>query len=344
MADFILDFGNARIKAYDPRTRTFLDYRHAVAEITQHEWKRAVGRGAPPVGFCKVNGVPYVVGDMALRHQIKDRPQGAARYTPDYYGVVLAFMMGEVLQKSAKRVTLFGSHAPVDVAHTPDMVRASQGTWMIESRTGKHAIDITHVETFDEPLGGYAHFAFTERGFEKKNNPLVGGNALVIDVGGFTVDYAIVDRTGNIMPLDLDSKRTGTIQLVEDFERELRDKYAEDFRESPVDIDVRKLEDALLSGWFKFGKEQLDVRYEADAALNALTNEVKTIIQRAGGVANFETILLTGGGPVLIYDRLVQAMPKANFALAEPERDLMRFANVFGGAKIAAVLRNTGVL
>src|SRR5690606_29822778 len=88
------------------------------------------------------------------------------------------------------------------------------------------------------------------------------------------------------------------------------------------DIDVRKTEAALLTGVFQFGKIQIDCRHEAHAALSTLTNEVVQVINSAGGIANYEVMLVTGGGAALIYDYLTAALPRAEFIMAEQQRPL----------------------
>ena len=94
----------------------------------------------------------------------------------------------------------------------------------------------------------------------------------------------------------------------------------------------------------RFGKLELDCTELAQEAIIGLVNDVIQVINQAGGIANFEVMLLTGGGAALIYDVLCDALPRADFYLAEPTRDLMKFANVFGGAKVMNLLRVIGEL
>jgi hypothetical protein len=339
----ILDFGNARIKWFDPRTNLYGDCRHAIVELSENDWQSVVGRGRPPEGYLRVNNVPFVIGDMARRYLIPERPQGASRYRANYYGVALGWALSSAFNRSSRNVTLVATHAPRDIKYARNLVAAACGEWHIENQDGEFDFVVRDVHTLDEPLGGYAHFVFTEKGMERRNNPLSELITLVVDIGGFTVDTAAIDPGGVLDPKSLKSRQAGVIEMMGAFEAELRGNNATLFQDDVRDLDVRKLEDALLSGYFRYGKMQIDCRGEAGAAINSLVNDVVFVINSAGGIANYDTILLTGGGAALIYDALSNALPRAEFLLAEKDRSLMKYANVFGGAKLAAALRLQGM-
>lgn len=342
--DFSVDIGNARGKWFNPRINLFGDFRHALVELKAHQWETAVGRSkVPPSGFIKVNGTPYAIGDAARRYLIAERPHGAARYRREYYGVLLAYALAQGFKKSVRNVQLLATHAPVDITYTRNLKASAAGDWFVECEHGALEFNVRDVQTIDEPLAGYSHYVFTERGVERKKNPLANVTTLVIDVGGYTTDVIAVDPGGQIDLLSGQSTRTGVIDLLEGFEQSLRAENSTLFQDTG-DIDVRRLEGALLSGVFKFGKVSLDCQRIAGEAIYSLVNDVVQVINRAGGIANYEVMLLTGGGAALIYDMLVDAMPRADFYLAEPNRELMKFANVFGGAKVMNLLRVLGEL
>lgn len=341
--DVVFDFGNALGKWHNPQSSQFGYFRHAIAELQEGQWRNIVGRGKPPEGYIRVNGAAYAIGDAARRHIIKDRPKGASRYHSTYYGVGMAYALCEALNRSTRNVTLFASHAPRDIDYAESLKAAARGHWEIECTAGTYKFTVGEVHTFDEPLGGYSHFVFTEKGVEKKKNPLSESITLVIDCGGYTIDVVAIDPGGVIDLSTLDSTVTGVIDMTDRFEREMRSNNKSYFRDAG-DLDPRKVESALLTGQYRFGKVVIDCKLEATAALNSLTNDVKQVITGVGGIANFDHFLLTGGGAALLADSLIEAMPLANFIMADPNPDFMKFANVFGGAKIGALLRNLGVI
>lgn len=338
MAKIIWDFGNARWKWFVPANKAKGDYRHAIAPLSDGQWKEIVGRGKPPEGIARVNGVPYAFGDAARNHIIAERPKGAARYTPTYYGVATAFAMADIIRGSDERIALYASHAPQDIRYIDKLLDALDGPWTVECKHGVLNIGFKSVNVFDEPLGGFAHATLTDDGDSKKKNPLANKTTLVIDVGGYTTDIVAVDPGGVIDILSARSSRSGTIKLFSDFDRDLRDNNADLFQ-SVGGLDPRRVEAALNTGIYQYGKLSIPCHNEAQANVNALVNDTTQIINEAGGPANYDTMLLTGGGGAMIYRTISSAIPTVDFMLAEEVTDNMKFANVFGGAKIAALMK-----
>lgn len=339
MSRLIFDFGNARGKWFNQSTKEYGDFLHAIADDV--DWQGVVGRGRPPKGILKVNGVPYAVGETARRHIIKERPKGAARYNELYYLPAACLAMVEAFRESAK-VTLYASHAPQDQKYTPDLIKAVKGTWTVECQYGTLTFDVRKVVTFDEPIGGYAHFAFTEDGNERSGNPVRDKTALLVDVGGYTADRVAVDPGGEIDLLSIKSTRAGTIEAIQQFEEEMRRSNRKLFKDAG-DLDIRRVEHAIITGTYHFGKLEIDCSREAGAAINSLVNDVIQVVNAAGGAANYDVILLTGGGSALIYDALTAAFPAIDFVMVEPDRSLMKFANVFGGAKLATIMNKVKI-
>jgi hypothetical protein len=314
-------------------------------QLTQSQWLDAVGRSKqPPEGYIAIEGQYFAVGDKARRYiTAKNRPQGAARYVPEYYGVGMAMAISEAFESGTRVINLFASHAPRDIGYADDIVKAVQGNWHFVTHRGDYKIDIKSVETFDECLGGFNHAVLTTRGTPLKNNPYRNKTVLVLDVGGYTTDIIAVDPNGMIDDSSLDSTILGVTDVMTRFEKELRTKFRDEFK-SVGDIDIHRLETAILSGKFPYGKKALACQDIAQASLNTLVNDVIDIINRMGGAANYDVILLTGGGSALIYDTLKKAFPAIDFVLVEKERELMRFSNVMGAAKMFKMLELLGIL
>jgi actin family MreB-like protein len=341
MAEMVFDFGNALGKWFLPRRNEYGSFIHAIARLSENEWNEVVGRGKPPEGLVRVNGIGYAIGNKARRHTIQERPRGAARYHDHYYGVATAYALSEAFKRSDSSVSLLASHAPVDIKYARNLVAAAGKLWQVECRYGSLVFQINDIMTFDEPLGGFSHYTFTEKGEERTKNPLANKTVLVIDAGGYTVDVVAVDPGGEIDIMSANSTRTGVINLTKNFESEMRSNNATLFQDTG-DIDIRRIENAILSGVYNFGRVKIDVHKEAQAAIHNLVADVGEVIRAAGGAANFDVMLMTGGGSALIYDTLVETYPRVEFIMAEKNRDLMKYANVFGGAKISAMLRRMG--
>lgn len=337
-----LDFGNWDVK-FVTGSGDKSHFRHALARLQPTVYRNLVRNGLPPDGIAEVNGTPYAYGEAARRHQ-QIQKAGAQRYQPDYYGVIMAIALAEAYQQSADNVFLFATHAPRDLRYQRDIRRAVAGEWDVTTSDGHYTFRIHPgaVATLDEPLGGLNHYMLTDRGNERRT-PLKNQTVLVIDVGGLTTDIVPVDPGGKIDVTAMGSTEVGAINLYRQFEEGVRSRYHDQFRNVTV-IDRDRLERFLLTGVWQYGTAELDVQREAKEAINLVMNDVVDIIQRYGGIANYDAFLLTGGGAVLILDALREAFPYARIELAEPNRDDMRYANILGARKFARLLEAEGIL
>jgi hypothetical protein len=275
--------------------------------------------------------------------QAPSRPRGADRYTEDYYGVAMAMAISESHDPGTRIINLYASHAPRDIEYAEDIRRAALGRWHFVTDKGDYKITIKTVETFDEPLGGFNHAVLTTNGMPLKNNIYRDSTLLVVDIGGYTCDVVAVDPNGMIDDSSLQSTITGVLNISSQFEAELRSLYRDMFK-GVGDIDERRIEQAMLTGIYRFGKLELDCADIAQESIQTLVNDIKDVMRAAGSVANYDIVLLTGGGSALVVDALRRAEQRVDFELVEPERELMRYANVFGGAKMFNMLKRLGVI
>lgn len=343
MPDIFLDFGNADVKFFDGN-KSFSYFPHAIAPITESEWRNLVGRSKQaPSGYIAIEGKYFAVGDKARRYVLKEKPRGADRYVPDYYGVAMAYAISQLYPSETRQINLFASYAPRDVEYADDIVKSALGHWHFTTHNGTYKVHVKAVETFDEPLGGFNHSVLTKDGRALKKNPYRDSTILVLDVGGYTCDVIAVDPQGMIDDSSFASTLTGVIGAYGWFERELRSLYKTEFK-GVGEIDSKRLETAMLTGAYPFGKLKLDCAALGQQSITSLTNDIADIIKASGGVANYDVVLLTGGGSALVYESLKAAIRTIDFILVEPDRELMRYANVFGGAKLFTMLKRLGVL
>lgn len=342
MARMGFDFGNSDIKGYDPRAKDHKYCRHAISALSVDQWEEMSSRGKIQEGFAKINGRPYAFGDAARKYILTDTPRGASRYKRDYYGVALAYMMSEVFRRDMAKVRLIATHAPADLHYTAALIKSAMGIWQVESRHGNNLVfQVESVKTCDEPIAGYANYVFNEHGDERKKNLLADATTLIVDVGGHTTDVAAVDPGGAIDMLSLRSTRTGVLNVISKFEDRLRGQYRELFQDT-MNIDPRRIEKALSTGCYPLGSSSLDCTSIAQQSKTELVNDIVQVIRAAGGVANFDYVLLTGGGGQMVKSDLIAAYPGINFLMAEVNPELMRFANSFGAVKLSLVMESTG--
>jgi hypothetical protein len=343
MPDLYFDFGNADLKYFDGE-KSFGHTRHAIAPISESQWRTVMQRSKLPVeGYIAVEGKFFAIGEKARRYVLKEKPRGADRYVQEYYGVAMAYAISELFDNSHRVINLYASHAPRDIIYSDDLRRAALGRWHFVTHKGEYNLTVKTVDTFDEPLGGFNHTMLTKEGKLLKSNPYRQNTVLVVDVGGYTTDVVAVDPGGVIDESSLRSTLTGAIGVYETFEAELRSAYRDIFK-GTGDITPNRLEKAIADGFFQFGNQKLECAEIAEASIATLTNDVVDVIKAAGGVANYDVIFLTGGGSALIANTVRQAVPTIDFVLAEQDIELLRYANVFGGAKFFTMVKRMEAL
>jgi len=91
---------------------------------------------------------------------------------------------------------------------------------------------------------------------------------------------------------------------------------------------------AIASGVFVGGGREFDCENEAREATNVLLNRIAETYQHvAGGALPWDSIILTGGGSAMLYDRLLPLLAHDHVILAD-DAESIHLANVRGGLKL----------
>ena len=333
MTIMILDAGNSIIKGKtDEREAAFP---HALKTLSETEYENILiraGKGGPPADYLRINGQPYVVGASAERHGTLTRKTGASRYSADYYGVLAAAMLARLYDTDGD-VNIFGSHPPGDVAFREDLMRAVLGEWHVEMSGEEHCFRVTYANTFDEPAGGLMNVVLSEDGQHYARNDINGGRALVIDVGGHTTDWLAVNPGGAVDYSLAESTPIGIQEVVASFERSFRANNRDVVRDV-ASLPPDRVREAIASGVFVGGGRTYDCENEAREATSLLLNRVAATYQNvAGGALPWDSIILTGGGSAMLYDRLLPVLGHDHIILSE-DAPSIHLANVRGGLKM----------
>jgi hypothetical protein len=334
VAVVVLDAGNSIIKGKTPGRNGEISFPHAVRALTETQYNEIItrSRGNPPLTYFKLNGKPYVVGEEAERFGEVVRRSGAARYTHDYFSVFLAASLLRLFADGVG-VELFASHPPGDIAYRDDLMRAALGEMLIEHGDRKYTFKVGYANTFDEPVGGLMNVMLTDDGKSYSHSEVNDGRSLVIDVGGHTTDWLAVNPGGEVDYSLAQSTPIGIQAALKDFERSFRANNREitrDVSSLPPD----RIRDALRNGHFIGGGRDYPCDTEAREATSTLLNRIADTYQNvAGGPLPWDSIILTGGGSAILYDRLVPILRHERVMLAD-EPESIHMANVRGGLKL----------
>ncbi len=339
----ILDAGNSIIKAKNASREAA--FPHALKALTEAEYRQIlarVGAGRVPEDYLRINGQPYVVGESAERHGTPTRRSGASRYRPEYYGVLAAAMLGRLYERGGE-VCVFGSHPPGDVAFREDLMRSVMGTWTVEVNRRERVFTVIYANTFDEPVGGLMNVILAEDGRHYQRMDINGGRSLVIDIGGHTTDWLAVNPGGSVDYSLAESTPIGIQEVVASFERSFRLNYPEACRDTAT-LPPERVRQAIASGIFVGGGRSYDCEHEAAEATSILLNRIANTYQViAGGALPWDSLVLTGGGSAILYDRLLPLLKHDHVLMAE-EPASIHMANARGGLKLWRLYEALGLL
>ncbi len=338
----VLDAGNSIIKAKLGDRE--LAFPHAIRRLTETEYRQVMERASttgPPRDYLRVNDEYYVIGESAERHGTITRRTGAARYTRDYYGVFVAASLAR-LTDWGSTMSVFGSHPPGDVIYRDNLMEAAAGDWHVEHGGKSRHFRVTYVNTFEEPAGGLMNLLLSDDGQHFHRTDL-NGRTLVIDVGGHTTDWLAVNPGGEIDYSLSESTPMGILEVLRDFERSFRANHRDAAR-GLTRLPPDRVRRAVETGVFIGGGEQFPCQVEVDEATSALLNRISDTYQNiAGGPLPWDSIVLTGGGSAILFERLRPILNHRSIVLAD-NAESIHLANVRGGMKLWRLYEVMGIL
>lgn len=336
MTEYILsyDFGNRLIKGKN--NQASFDFDHICARLAPEQLDKLQQDGDDKDVFV-INRTPYMFGKRALRYGAQFA-EGAHRYTPEYYERFLGRMLWQMYPKNRKDIVLFAGHAPRDIQYRDDIKYSSTGTFFVEHRGEKRQYRIKDTHCWHEPLGGIMMQMLTADGQAFRNEQYENKQMLVIDIGGLTIDYILVE---DAVP-DYLSARSYTdrniIDAVDEFEQLLRKNYPQCFK-NRNDVAQDRLHSAIHTNKFDAGARGIiECKKEVDHVCEEIVNSVQSMYQIMGG-ESLHYVLLTGGGSALLEQRIrnrlmIDGVQRKGIHIAYDRKEL-HMANVYGAHKLA---------
>lgn len=335
----ILDLGHFALKGIvgDEDDRRAL-IRHGMLELSRDEWLNVVEVGSNQhPDYLQVGTRYFEVGQTALNHARTPTAEGVDRYQRYYYGVLMCAMIARLFEPhEIHGAVVFASYPPGDRRHKDELERSLLGKWEFAHMGRQFRVVVKRVVTYAEPLGGFWNFIIKSDGNRHYDNPDYNPRrqTLVVDLGGGTT---------SMLPIGADqlpdfrmaySFTIGFNHIADYFITELRSSYRDLFRGSrnlPDDL----VHEALATGlWYGGGNDQgVDVSTEVDRAMYELVDQFRTGYHRAGGPQPYGQIVLTGGGSVVLGERLKILLNHQRVFYAHEDIGNLHFANVMGGLK-----------
>lgn len=340
-----LDAGNAQIKIVTDGGEKM--FPHALFRLGAFDLEQLEMRGElehTPNVYC-VNGDWYSVGVKAIRKGKGAAVYGEARYRPDYYGVLAAISMFEMLPRGSQKVFLFGSHTPKDIVYRDDLVSAVCGHWVVESCGQAARFHVVAARGFEEPVGAYRHATLSEDGMRLAGDrSLQLGDCLICDIGGWTTGLSLA-IDGRIEYEESETHTdNGVLNIQDDFEQLVRQQYRGVLK-GANQLNPMKLRSALIDGVYDAAAlGMLDVKAAAEKAREPILRNVQTFYEKFGGAAQINSILAAGGGTMLFWSVLCDLLQHPRMFIATRHINAVSFATARGGMQMMRALEARGKL
>lgn len=342
------DLGNSLIKmifVFPDGSREELVFPHAVVPISQENFQNIKDKfGASEFGepsYFELDGQPYVVGELAEQYGMVDRRSSNVKYTRDYYGVLFVEGLMRVIPEGHDNIEAFVCHPALDQGYRKNQMKALKGEFKV-STSGKNNVKyhVRYINTYLEPVGGLMNIVLDDTG-RVDNSVEDDGRVLIFDVGGRITNVVPFNNlTGEIEYDNARSAPVGILNVLEDLEQGLRTRYEDRFSKTRI-IPMDRLRNALRTGYYRGGGDQIPCEDEIDRAMNILLSRLHSIyFEHAGGPQVYDSIYITGGGGGAA-ERVMREkfLDHKRVFLAETP-DEMHMANVRGGDKLLTMLEN----
>lgn len=352
----VIDLGNALVKYITAASES--SFTHALASISQSQYMKGLTGAAgnqTRFNFIKIGAKYFAVGESAEALRV-ERRQGRSKYAVDYY---LPFLLSIIAREYASIIdtdkypadyagyipladsfSVIASHAPLDGAYSPFLIKSLKNFWEFEAGGQKFSVNIGNVETYDEPVGGYFNAALIydrTKKSEALSTPLEGYSVGVIDIGGGTISMTKMSPDGSV--LRADNGTMGINNTLDLLEQELITAYPKVFGQ------VRSIPNATRRAALKAGRfigsggaVDLDIRRQIEKASIYILNELATMwLTVLNDGIDLDIVILTGGGCGCFQKQVEESIRHGDVRLSEKSEEI-QFSNVRGAAKLKKMM------
>lgn len=289
----------------------------------------------------EVNGQFYQIGERAMKTGAGAVLHGEARYVPEYYGVLAAIAAFHVFPESHRNVYLYGGHTPKDTIYRPDLMHAvtSVKEWVVRHDNQTKRFKFVGGAGYEETVSVYRYATISDDGRKLQAGWLRKGNCLILDFGAFTTGVGVaVDGK-----LDYTAGRTfvyGVLDVLDEFGELVRRNNRKLLKGANV-LNAMRLREAFADpkrGYNAGGLGFIPCIEEADQAESVFARELDLIFQQYGGVAEYQTILIGGGGAAAMEATIRRTLNHPDVYLPSDNRAELQMCGVRGAWKILTVM------
>jgi len=253
-------------------------------------------------GTVRIEGVPYLYGEPALRHArtvIHPRDRQWIESRP--YCILWHAVFDAVLPRGSAPTIVTG----LPVSFYQDRERLRQ---VVEALLQERGTGAAQIQIVPQPFGSFFDAVFDPQG-RVKDEAQALAHVGVVDIGYFTTDLVEVNE------LEFVQKGSGSIEVgIVTMLDTLRRLIADQFGRS---LDAHAAEQALHERRVKAKGQEHDLDALCEVAVREAATAVGTYVRQLWGAAEYlDWIVLTGGGGLVLQPFLQAEFPALHLAPA----------------------------
>lgn len=311
------------------------DGRHVFPSIVGTPEKSAFKlRGESSAFQVKYNDRLYSVGETAIEQsRFTSRPESRDWIESEEYQVLMRAAFSRVQMGNWSTVVFTGLPLAFFEGDAGKLEAIFEGIHHTEVNGKPMSVSVSTCVAVPQPMGTLANAIYDMEG-ERIDSALAVGNVGVIDIGGKTTNILHASKMGDIAR-ETDSADVGVWDAMRAV-RPVVENLCPDANYGDHDISS-----AIVSKSIKYKGKPVDLTEALDEVLDPFARRIvtKAIELWPGGGATLDTILLSGGGAVLLQDRIMSQIEHADIRVVEDSL----FANALGYYKLAVLYAKNNV-
>lgn len=254
-----------------------------------------------------VDGRMYFVGNLAIRQsRLAYRGLSATRAEGNDIKVLFLSALSLFCQDPLSRFSVVTGLPPGRMHLVDDLVGRLRGEHHVARHSGQvtreMTIRIDQIHVVPQPLGAYWAQVLDKRGQLREGATLAEGRVGIVDIGFRTSDFVAV-ADGEYVP---DWSRTVPIGLAtayDEISAQLSTQYG--LERAPYALDS-----SVIAGFVNIAGRRVDITELRDRAFADVATKLLVELQSLWQLAEYDQVLLTGGGGPALEKYLLSHMPQ----------------------------------
>lgn len=258
-----------------------------------------------------IDGQIHYIGNLAIRHsRLAYRGLSPTRAEGNEFSVLFLAGLSLFCHQPLNSFAVVTGLPPGRMHLADDLIRRVRGEHRV-SRPAAHGaeevtIRVERVAVVPQPLGAYWSQVLDPRGKVKEDTPALAGRTGILDIGFRTSDLVTVTG-GEYVPEQSRTIPTGLAAAYDEIAARL-------FAEHGVEREPYALDEAVIRGEIGVAGRRIAITDLRERALAQLATKLLVELNAAWQIAEYDFLLIAGGGAHFLAPYLLPHLPQAAVA------------------------------